>query len=257
MLMKFARTDYNGVLPRRAQASQQTLPAQPPSVSTDALRVGLAHLLHEINNPIQSMILTVNFLENDTPKVNGYGHSYQYKLLGQLKDRLDELVAVVGSLQSELENLWQIDPIIEPLQLAPLIDELLQCHKLGFDKVGLSVVKRFTSRLAPIRGNERLLRQVFTQLLRNAAEAMPAGGVLTIRAHAAAGAVSLEISDTGVGMPPGIDPFQPFITSKPKGMGLGLAIARHIVETHGGTISYQSVPSKGTTFLLSFPLLQK
>lgn len=62
-----------------------------------------------------------------------------------------------------------------------------------------------------------------------------------------------ELSDTGVEIPSDLDVFQPFATSKPGGMGLGLAITRHIVETHGGTMSYKSQPSKGTTLYLSLP----
>ncbi|MEO6164543.1 MAG: HAMP domain-containing sensor histidine kinase, partial [Candidatus Binatia bacterium] len=68
-----------------------------------------------------------------------------------------------------------------------------------------------------------------------------------------ASSVWFEIADTGAGIAPDLDAFQPFITSKPHGMGLGLAITRHSVEVHGGTITYRSEPGKGTTFCLRFP----
>ena len=72
---------------------------------------------------------------------------------------------------------------------------------------------------------------------------------MSVSAGARAGSVWLEIADTGAGIAPDLDAFQPFTTSKPRGMGLGLAITRHIVEIHGGTITYQSASGKGTTFI--------
>jgi signal transduction histidine kinase len=82
---------------------------------------------------------------------------------------------------------------------------------------------------------------------------MPEGGILSVRAGACERSVSFELVDTGGGIPPDLDVFQPFVTSKSGAMGLGLAITRHIVETHDGTITYRSQPGKGTTFCLSFP----
>jgi signal transduction histidine kinase len=82
---------------------------------------------------------------------------------------------------------------------------------------------------------------------------MPEGGVLAVSATSRESSVWIEISDTGEGTRPDVDIFQPFATSKPGGMGLGLAITRHVIETHGGTITYKCRPGTGMTFRINFP----
>jgi signal transduction histidine kinase len=86
---------------------------------------------------------------------------------------------------------------------------------------------------------------------------MAEGGTLTIRGRHFAGLVSLEITDTGVGIPADVDIFQLFATTKDYGTGLGLAIVRQIIAAHRGTISYRSAPGKGTTFTVSLPVQQE
>jgi signal transduction histidine kinase len=98
------------------------------------------------------------------------------------------------------------------------------------------------------------LKQVLLNLCKNAVEAMAGGGTLTIRGHHFAGLVSLEITDTGVGIPADVDIFQLFKTTKDYGTGLGLVIVRQIISAHQGTIAYRSVPGKGTTFTVSLPV---
>jgi two-component system nitrogen regulation sensor histidine kinase NtrY len=68
--------------------------------------------------------------------------------------------------------------------------------------------------------------------------------------------VRLEVSDTGIGLPAGIDIFEPFITTKAQGTGLGLTVVRQIVSAHKGTLTYHSVPGEGTTFTLMLPVSQ-
>jgi len=98
------------------------------------------------------------------------------------------------------------------------------------------------------------LKQALLNLCNNAVEAMPQGGTLTLRAHNAEEQVVLEVVDTGLGIPDGVDIFEPFATTKTWGTGLGLVIVRQIVSAHGGTITYASERGKGTVFCLSLPL---
>jgi signal transduction histidine kinase len=90
-----------------------------------------------------------------------------------------------------------------------------------------------------------------------AAEAMLEGGTLSVRVAHAGDQVRLEISDTGGGIPAGIDIFEPFITTKPQGTGLGLTIVRQIIAAHDGTLTYHSTPGQGTTFTISLPVLRQ
>jgi signal transduction histidine kinase len=92
------------------------------------------------------------------------------------------------------------------------------------------------------------IKQVLINIVRNAIEAMPDGGSLTLCARRADGGVAIDVADTGTGIEPGLDIFDFFVTTKRGGTGLGLPIARRIVEAHGGNLSYESEPGRGTTF---------
>jgi signal transduction histidine kinase len=105
------------------------------------------------------------------------------------------------------------------------------------------------------------MSQVLWNLYLNAAQAMPEGGILRTRAALGRGpdadaGVILEISDTGPGIPPEAEGrlFEPFFTTKPDGTGLGLPIARRIVEEHGGTLTLGPGPAGGTLAHIRLPL---
>lgn len=93
-------------------------------------------------------------------------------------------------------------------------------------------------------------------MIRNAVQAMPAGGQLTIKTGVPCpGRVTASVTDTGVGMPPDtLDRlFEPLFTTKAKGIGLGLPLAKSLVEVHGGTIQVESAGGRGTTFTVNLP----
>jgi signal transduction histidine kinase len=94
------------------------------------------------------------------------------------------------------------------------------------------------------------LRIVFANLVRNAREAMPQGGTLTVVGRAADGAVRVTVTDTGVGIPREhlARVMEPLYTTKARGLGLGLALARAILEKNKGSLWAESVPGEGTTF---------
>jgi len=97
------------------------------------------------------------------------------------------------------------------------------------------------------------MKQVLLNLARNGIEAMPRGGTLTFEARASDDSVVIRVADTGVGIEPGLEIFNFFTTTKPDGTGLGLPISRRIVEAHGGTLTYESAPGRGTTFNVTLP----
>ena len=118
----------------------------------------------------------------------------------------------------------------------------------------------FCSGLPPLLTDAAELRELLTNLIFNAVDAMPQGGVITLRTRHEPGppeAVVLEVSDTGTGMDEEtrrrcLEPF--FTTKGQKGTGLGLAMVYGTMQRHGGAIDLQSTPGKGTTFSLSFPV---
>lgn len=248
-------TKYNSALTQPAKTSGQTEMHKPPAMTgtANALAAGLAHLMHEINNPLQLIYWTVNMMDTLMPKANGAGDLFTGKMFQELKGGVEQLVSLIGSLESQLQSLWMINPSCNSINVSSIIEAILQSEAPSLTASGIVVQKHFTADLPPILADETLLKQAFHNLVKNAADAMPDGGLLHIRTCTGAGSVTVEIADTGGGIPTDLDVFQPFISSKPRGMGLGLAITRHIVETYGGSIDYMSEPDKGTTFHVSLP----
>jgi signal transduction histidine kinase/ActR/RegA family two-component response regulator len=127
----------------------------------------------------------------------------------------------------------------------------------GAKKRGLHVeVRQFLDSKHPVAGNASELREVFTNLVLNALDAMPFGGLILITSQDGAEGVVVRVRDTGVGMDAETQAriFDPFFTTKPvKGTGLGLSVAYGIVTRHHGTISVDSQAGLGTEFVLTFP----
>ncbi len=100
------------------------------------------------------------------------------------------------------------------------------------------------------------MRRVFINLVKNAIEAMPNGGKLSISNKQTNGHLQFKLSDTGNGIPKELIPtlFSPLVTTKAQGMGFGLAICKRIIDAHGGTISAKTAQGKGTTFIITLPL---
>ena len=253
------QTQHNGAPSQPGKANGQISSCEPSAmtVSTAALRIGLAHFIHEINNPLQQLYWTARMMDTLMAKAHGSGDPFVGRLFEQLKCGLDHLTSLVSSLEPQLKALWTINPSHDSVNLTSLIDEILRSDAVRLDTSGVRIDKDTVGELPMIQGDKQLLRHVFLNLFRNAVDAMPNGGVLTVRAVTRKRSLWLEISDTGGAIPPDLDAFQPFTTSKPEGLGLGLAITRHIVEIHGGTIGYQSEPGKGTTFYLTFPQVRE
>jgi signal transduction histidine kinase len=108
-----------------------------------------------------------------------------------------------------------------------------------------------------VRLDQEALQRVFQNIVANARDAMPGGGTLRVAAAAERGRLRVEFADTGTGMPEEVrrrvgEPF--FSHGKRHGTGLGMAIARRVVEEHGGTLEIDSAPGAGTTVRLLLPL---
>jgi signal transduction histidine kinase len=131
--------------------------------------------------------------------------------------------------------------------LVELIKDVLVPQTVVCRNAGIKVKRQFEE-LRPMWVDRDKIKQVMLNLCKNAIEAMPDGGVLTLRTQQLAELAVIEVSDTGAGIPEGVDIFQLFKTTKKNGTGLGLPMVRQIVTAHQGSVRYTSEAGKGTTF---------
>lgn len=248
-----SETRFNGVHVQVLGTKEQTRATPSKGVSKASALLGLAHLIHQISNPIQAVSGAASLMDQELPKANGRTDPFLGEVFQQLKGGIDELISLVNSVRSQLEGVWLTNPDFDSVNLNLLIDDTLQSEAVRFDAGGIRVRKHIAANLPPIQANEKLLKQALVNLLRNAADAMPEGGFLSVKSGVNERSVFFELADTGGGIPPDLDVFQPFATTKSGAMGLGLTITRHIVESHDGTITYGSQPGEGTTFCLTLP----
>lgn len=211
-----------------------------------AMGVALVKFAHEFANELSFVSGAMQFLENDIERPHQARNALQHVKSGI--QRLD-------SLLNELRTLAQPQRLsLQPTQLASVIKEHLAIEEPRYAASRIRVETDLLPNLPPILLDASKFRQALVNLCRNAVDAMPHGGSLTLRGYLTHSNVHLEIIDTGEGIPPGLDVFALFTTTKPTGMGVGLPIVREIISGHGGTVSYASKPGTGTTFRLTLPV---
>lgn len=147
-----------------------------------------------------------------------------------------------------------------PLDLNSLISDVIELTRYKWKDLaemrGIKIeINTHFGDIPLVDGVEAELRQLFTNLIFNAVDAMPEGGRITIATRCRDRKVVVEVSDTGVGMDEETKAriFEPFFTTKPDGTGLGLSICRRIVAEHGGTMKVESEPGRGSTFTVILP----
>jgi PAS domain S-box-containing protein len=209
---------------------------------------------HHMGTPLASMLLRVQMLKEDIPPVPGCEgvleklDSVERQILYGQKV-IQRLLKFVGNPRSEksAEDLSSI--LVESVDLIrPLLKKKI-----------IDVTVKTEDNLM-ILTDTNLLHLVFTDTIMNAVDAMPKGGSLTLSASGdkVPGIAVITISDTGGGIPKEIIPyvFEPFFTTKPAGMGtgLGLSVAKRIINDHGGEISIKSKEGEGTTVAIKLPI---
>jgi signal transduction histidine kinase len=202
-------------------------------------------LAHEVRNPLNSINLQLVLLSrrlerlDDTKRVemSSYIDSARKEIT-----RLNDLVEEFLSLSTvDRVSLAEVEP-------SEVVRESLELMTPTAHQLGIAVTLHREGPFSPLRLDREKIKQVLINLIRNAIEAMPQGGTLTVSTRMEDGALFIQIADTGAGIQPGQDVFDFFVTTKKGGTGLGLPIARRIVEAHGGSLSYESRPGRGTVF---------
>ena len=214
---------------------------------------GLASkLAHEVRNPLTSMILNAEMLAQELGALPPERTVEARELLSSI---LAELRRTSTLLKDYLSMAKQGAEGRGPCDVAGVIQGLLAFVDGELMGRRIEVATHLAEPLPPVRGDERQLRQIFMNLLRNAIEAMPEGGKLTVEAAPAGGGVLVTVSDTGTGVPMGDEErvFEPFYSTKEQGTGLGLAIVKQVVRDHCGTVLCDHAEGGGARFKVWLP----
>jgi signal transduction histidine kinase len=205
-------------------------------------------LVHEVRNPLSAMRALVQGLEEEL-----HGDEQSAAYTRRLTDEIDRLSRLLVSM-SQVARLRARQP--EQLDPTQLLEHAAAVFRHELARRGIRVAVSVTPRVAPICADADQMQQMLVNLVTNAADAMPQGGVITLRARLdPRGRTMLQVEDTGIGMSaPELErALRPRHSSKQGGMGLGLMIVRGIVRQHHGRMRVASVPGKGTSISVTFP----
>jgi len=207
-------------------------------------------IVHEISNPLDGVIRFTNMLLNQLEQ-----HSTSREYLLQIQKGLYSIDSIAKSLRSFG---FQFNGSVADSRPGCPVEEIIE-ESLAVFKPRIGKKYRIVKHYCPgLRGPAKDgLRQVFVNIIKNALDAMAAGGTLLIKTERERDRLCVRFKDTGPGIPPEVQGhiFEPFFTTKgaDKGAGLGLSICKEIVEGHRGEIRVESSPRRGTQFSILLP----
>lgn len=236
-------------------------------------------LAHEIKNPLSTLGLNVQLLQEDLQELTATlpGDGEVAEKTGRLDRRLGALARETQRLRDILEDFLRFAGRVQlekqPADVNELVSEVVDFFTPQAEAAKVHLRSRLADALPRVPVDASLLKQAMLNLMINATQAMqkareqeqPHGGadeliVSTSRRRGGQGpAVELRVMDTGPGMPDEVKEkvFQPYFSTRRGGTGLGLPIARRIVDEHGGNLSVHTEPGRGTEFILTLPVEAK
>lgn len=218
-----------------------------------ALGVMAGGIAHELRNPLAVSFSAAQFLSGSSDDL-----VFQQECVNKIINGIQRSSAII-------ENLLRFarpapSDCVGALNLVVLAQETISMLAPQAKLQKIKVQEKYTDAPVSVSGNNNLLQQVLMNLILNACQFMPNGGVVVVEVRCEAGVALIQVSDTGCGVSPANlkRVFDPFFTTQPvgKGTGLGLSICHTIVKQHGGEIELNSVERQGSTFTVRLPLLQ-
>lgn len=218
----------------------------------NAITLLAAGVAHEIGNPLNSLNIHLQLIERELPGLSPEQRESLKELVEISRREVSRLDQIISQF---LRAIRPVRPNFEKTSLTLLLDETLRFlkHEIQDRDVLVEVVK--PEALPEVLADPNQIKQVFFNIIRNALQAMPNGGLLKITLRETERHVAVSFRDSG----PGIAPetityiFEPFHSTKSEGTGLGLMIVQRIIRDHGGQIEIHSEPRKGTTFTIYLP----
>jgi signal transduction histidine kinase len=201
---------------------------------------------HEIRNPLNFISLSVDHLI-DKP-IDGQSR----ELLQRIKQEIKRLDSLVGNFLAYGKPL-KIVP--KPVNIIDLIEETLSLVYARAEKVGVEIIKHYDIDDMTIEADPELIKTCLFNVFQNSFQVMPDGGHLTINVRNDGSAIIISMSDTGSGLDEKhIEKvFEPFFTTRDRGLGLGLAMTKRVIEEHGGRVSFAINEGQGSTVELVLP----
>jgi PAS domain S-box-containing protein len=209
-----------------------------------------SQIAHELNNPIYGIMNTLELLKTEIPP--------ESKRRRILELSLSETQRLAEMLRNMLSFSKPEEEKRKPIKINGLVEGILLVMEKQMKESNIKVETYFDEGIPEVMASTNQMRQVMLNLIKNAKEAMPKGGILTVRTSREDDKVLIRIQDTGVGIPEEIRDkiFEAFFTTKQKvkGVGLGLSVCYGIIKDHGGEIKVESEVDKGTTFTIHLPI---
>jgi signal transduction histidine kinase len=229
-----------------AEANRQVLVAHEAVRRSDklaALGQLTAGLAHELRNPLGTIKASAEMLNVQLSAEN--------EVAGFISTEVDRTNSLVTRF---LQFARPLRLRLESADLAHLLDRAIA--EAEREAPGIAVYRNYAPEIPPFPFDAELMERVFYNLVLNAAQATPPGGTVTVKTRAEGRIAEIAVIDrgTGIGAAQMKDIFNPFFTTKPEGVGLGLAIVAKIVDEHGGKIAVESEPGKGSIFCVSLPM---
>jgi signal transduction histidine kinase len=212
-----------------------------------------AGIAHELNNPLNNIMLTAHAMLEDHNDLS------EDELLEMINDLINEADRSRKIIRNLLDFARESESVSEPIDLGLLVNETINLAQNQIKISGAKIETEIQPHLPRIRGDNQQLKQVFLNLILNALDAVEKGGNIKISLKQAdtPGFLAVQIEDNGCGIPPHILPniFDPFFTTKGpgKGTGLGLSVSHGIVTIHGGQISIETEEGKYTRCTVTLP----
>lgn len=210
------------------------------------------HIAHEIKNPLNFISLSIDHMRDTYQPADDAAAARFDSLVRNLKG---EVGRISRFAESFLEYGRPFELHIGRCDTLQVLDEVLELVAARASTAGVRIVRE-TESLPVLPADPEFLRTCLYNIVSNAFEAMPGGGTLTVRGVVDADQLTLEFIDTGIGVAPEhLDKlFTPLFSTKPGGLGLGLALTRRVVEEHGGKVQFQSEPGQGSKVIIRLPL---
>jgi two-component system sensor histidine kinase HydH len=202
-----------------------------------------AGLAHELRNPLGTIRASAEMLARSLAAENEVAR----EVAGFISTEVDRTNLLVTRF---LEFARPLQLRIAPVDLTRVLDSAVEHLERSSPHYDVAVYKNYAPEIGQLPLDADLMERVFYNLLLNAAQATPAGGAITIKTRLAGDTAEIAVIDRGSGIAPKDleSIFNPFFTTKPEGVGLGLAIVSKIVDEHGGKITVESEPNKGSVF---------